>query len=276
MAPAPSPADRGCSSTRVRRAPRGRRRPEVAAQQQAYMKSAMPYFGLPAPRLKAELGRCCGTGSRPTTSSGRAPCARSGTRPPTARSGTPPSRSPGTGAPGRGSTPASLDLWEHLVVTGAWWDVVDDVATHLVGDVLAGHRSAATPVVRAWATDDDLWLRRTAVICQIGHQGRHRPRPAAPRHRGQRRRPVVLAAQGDRLGAAPARPDRPGLGPRRGRPAGRPAVRALPARGPQAPADLSTAASVIARAEARVARLPSSWQVVGDRWPSGSRVSTSC
>ena len=29
--------------------------PEVAAKQQAYMKSAMPYYGLPAPRLKAVL-----------------------------------------------------------------------------------------------------------------------------------------------------------------------------------------------------------------------------
>jgi hypothetical protein len=29
--------------------------PEVAAKQQAYLKSEMPYFGLPAPRLSAEL-----------------------------------------------------------------------------------------------------------------------------------------------------------------------------------------------------------------------------
>ena len=35
-----------------------------------------------------------------------------------------------------------------------------------------------TPVLRAWATDDDLWVRRTAVICQVGLPGRHRPRPA--------------------------------------------------------------------------------------------------
>ena len=65
--------------------------------------------------------------------------------------------------------PDVLPLYRHLLVTGAWWDLVDDVATHLVGDVLARHRSAATPVVRAWASDDDLWLRRSAVICQVGH-----------------------------------------------------------------------------------------------------------
>ena len=30
--------------------------PVRAAAQQAYMKSALPYYGLPSPRLKAELG----------------------------------------------------------------------------------------------------------------------------------------------------------------------------------------------------------------------------
>ena len=66
--------------------------------------------------------------------------------------------------------PASLDLWRHLVVTGAWWDLVDETASHLVGDVLVRHRAAATSRVLAWATDDDLWLRRTAVIAQVGRR----------------------------------------------------------------------------------------------------------
>jgi 3-methyladenine DNA glycosylase AlkD len=65
---------------------------------------------------------------------------------------------------------ATLGLYRELIVDGAWWDVVDDLATHLVGDILAAHRDEATPVLRAWAADDDLWLRRTAVICQIGHK----------------------------------------------------------------------------------------------------------
>ncbi len=65
---------------------------------------------------------------------------------------------------------ASLATWRHLVVTGAWWDVVDETAAHLVGDVLARHREGATPVVRGWATDEDLWLRRTAVIAQLGRR----------------------------------------------------------------------------------------------------------
>lgn len=63
----------------------------------------------------------------------------------------------------------ALDLYRHLIVTGAWWDVVDVVAGHLVGGVLAGHRAETTPLIREWAVDEDVWLRRTALICQLGH-----------------------------------------------------------------------------------------------------------
>lgn len=62
----------------------------------------------------------------------------------------------------------TVELYRHLLVTGAWWDVVDDVATHLVGPLLLAHPAEVRPVLVGWATDDDRWLRRTAVICQVG------------------------------------------------------------------------------------------------------------
>ena len=51
-------------------------------------------------------------------------------------------------------------------MTGAWWDHVDEVS-HRVGAVVRAHRDAMTPVIRAWARDPDLWLRRTAILCQL-------------------------------------------------------------------------------------------------------------
>jgi 3-methyladenine DNA glycosylase AlkD len=63
--------------------------------------------------------------------------------------------------------PGTLDLYRHLVVSGAWWDFVDSLASHNVGDLLVAHPAEVTPVVRRWAVDDDLWLRRTAMICQL-------------------------------------------------------------------------------------------------------------
>lgn len=61
----------------------------------------------------------------------------------------------------------ALDLYHHLVVTGAWWDLVDEVAANRVGPILRAAPVAVTPVIRAWARDDDLWVRRTAILCQI-------------------------------------------------------------------------------------------------------------
>ncbi|HTW15460.1 MAG TPA: DNA alkylation repair protein [Nocardioides sp.] len=65
----------------------------------------------------------------------------------------------------------AVPLARHLIVTGAWWDHVDELAVHLVGAALRADRAALTPVLRAWATDpESLWLRRTAVMCQVGAQ----------------------------------------------------------------------------------------------------------
>lgn len=64
----------------------------------------------------------------------------------------------------------SLALYEFLVVDGAWWDLVDEIATKLVGVALASDRAHATPVVAAWIDADDLWLRRTSIICQLSHR----------------------------------------------------------------------------------------------------------
>jgi 3-methyladenine DNA glycosylase AlkD len=67
--------------------------------------------------------------------------------------------------------PGALPLYEHLVVTGAWWDVVDEVATHRVGPLLRDHPDEIAPVLRRWAGDADHWRRRTAILAQVGAKG---------------------------------------------------------------------------------------------------------
>jgi 3-methyladenine DNA glycosylase AlkD len=66
--------------------------------------------------------------------------------------------------------PAALDLYRHLVVTGAWWDLVDTIAAHHVREILERCPAEVTPVLERWAVDDDLWLRRTAVLSQLGRK----------------------------------------------------------------------------------------------------------
>ena len=66
--------------------------------------------------------------------------------------------------------PHSMALYERLVREGAWWDFVDDAAIRLVGRVLRQHREAISPLMDAWIEDDDLWIRRSALISQISHR----------------------------------------------------------------------------------------------------------
>lgn len=64
--------------------------------------------------------------------------------------------------------PSWIPLLRHWTVTGAWWDFTDEIANRRIGPLLRAHPDAVRPVVRAWATDPDRWLRRTSVICQLG------------------------------------------------------------------------------------------------------------
>jgi len=65
-------------------------------------------------------------------------------------------------------TPAALPLYEEMIVTGAWWDFVDEIASHLVGELLAAHPKPLRATLTAWSRCDDVWKRRTAIIAQLG------------------------------------------------------------------------------------------------------------
>jgi 3-methyladenine DNA glycosylase AlkD len=64
-----------------------------------------------------------------------------------------------------------LDLHRHMAVSGAWWDHVDEVA-HRIADLLDTHPDEMAAVLRAWSRDDSMWLRRLAIIGQLGRRDR--------------------------------------------------------------------------------------------------------
>jgi 3-methyladenine DNA glycosylase AlkD len=146
--------------------------PDRAAAQQRYMKSTMPYHGLTSPQLKAALG--------------------------------PLLRDPGLAMASREQWQATIEalwhgathreewyaaialarhrpyrrwvdsdampLWQSLIRLGAWWDVVDDIATHLVRDTVASAPTVEALRMREWAADASLWVRRAAILSQIGRR----------------------------------------------------------------------------------------------------------
>lgn len=64
-----------------------------------------------------------------------------------------------------------VPLYEHLATTGAWWDHVDDLA-HRVADLHDAHPAETAAIVRRWSVATDFWLRRLAIISQLGRKDR--------------------------------------------------------------------------------------------------------
>jgi 3-methyladenine DNA glycosylase AlkD len=62
----------------------------------------------------------------------------------------------------------ALPLYEEMIVSGAWWDYVDGLASHQVGGLLRSYPEVMRKIMLAWSRDPDLWKRRTAILCQLG------------------------------------------------------------------------------------------------------------
>jgi 3-methyladenine DNA glycosylase AlkD len=151
----------------VRAALRGAARPELAGPMQAYMKSATPYLGVRVPVMRT-LTRAQAR-RRPFAAAAdvadtvlalwRTADFREERYAAMALLDTPAAR--------RLRDPALLATLRELIQAGAWWDYVDELA-HRVGELLLGWPDDIRPALVTWARGDDLWLRRAAIICQLG------------------------------------------------------------------------------------------------------------
>jgi 3-methyladenine DNA glycosylase AlkD len=143
--------------------------PTKAPAMQAYMKSAMPFHGVPTPerrRLTRETLRRVGAPTDRDTWLAVVTELWDGA---THREERYVAVDLCAMRPARRWQDASLvPLYDHFVVTGAWWDHVDAVAIALLGPILRADRQTVGPIVRRWITDDDMWRRRTSILVQNG------------------------------------------------------------------------------------------------------------
>ena len=64
----------------------------------------------------------------------------------------------------------TLPMFEEMVVTGAWWDYVDAVATHRLRELLERYPRGMSRRMRSWSRAQDMWKRRSSIICQINRK----------------------------------------------------------------------------------------------------------
>lgn len=66
-------------------------------------------------------------------------------------------------------TPEMLPLFERLIREGDWWDFTDEIAQNCIGYILYEHKENVALIMYQWVNDENLWKRRTALICQNRH-----------------------------------------------------------------------------------------------------------
>jgi 3-methyladenine DNA glycosylase AlkD len=141
--------------------------PERAKGMQAYMKSAMPFLGVPSPRMRAICKRVFAGHAIVDAATWRNDVLALW-----------------RGAKFREERYAAIELtserrarafhtmdalpmFEEMIVDGAWWDHVDALATHHLSLILANEPAKMRRTMLAWSRDADMWKRRSSILCQL-------------------------------------------------------------------------------------------------------------
>ncbi len=66
--------------------------------------------------------------------------------------------------------PDFITTLEHLIVTKSWWDTVDTIAGHAVGTHFKRFPKVKDKYLKKWRKSDNFWLRRTALLFQLGYK----------------------------------------------------------------------------------------------------------
>ncbi len=141
--------------------------PQKTAAMQAYMKSARPYWGVQTAAQRAITRRLFAAHRIETAEEWRETCLRIW-----------------RAAQYREERYAAIDLtgfkyyrewqkldtlpmYEEMIVTGAWWDYVDQIASGRLGPLLRQYPARMRNKMLQWSRSRNLWKRRSAILCQL-------------------------------------------------------------------------------------------------------------
>lgn len=63
-----------------------------------------------------------------------------------------------------------IDLIKILIVTKSWWDTVDLLASHLIGELCKKYPNLINEYILKWAVSENMWLRRTSILYQLKYK----------------------------------------------------------------------------------------------------------
>jgi 3-methyladenine DNA glycosylase AlkD len=142
--------------------------PARAAAMQAYMKSTMPYYGVPTPAHRT-LCKAIFADVHFTTAADWQAQVLDIWRNARFRE----ERYAAIGLTGIKrfqpfQTPAAVKMYEEMIVTGAWWDYVDTISSNRIGPILRAYPAPMRRKMLTWSKSPNMWKARTSILCQLG------------------------------------------------------------------------------------------------------------
>jgi 3-methyladenine DNA glycosylase AlkD len=165
------PANSGAGQmllTELRQALRKSGNPVKATAMQAYMKSAMPYHGVPTPLLRKVCREVFSDVSFGSASDWRKQVLHLWRNARFREERYAALYLSGDKRARDFQTPSAVKMYEEFVVTGAWWDYVDTIASNSLGPILRAYPAPMRRKMLAWSRCNDLWKRRSSILCQLG------------------------------------------------------------------------------------------------------------
>lgn len=65
---------------------------------------------------------------------------------------------------------SDISLYEYMVVNKSWWDTVDFIAVHLIGEFFKSYPGMRNKYVEKWLDSGNRWLQRSAVLFQLNYK----------------------------------------------------------------------------------------------------------
>ena len=62
------------------------------------------------------------------------------------------------------------ELITKLITTNGWWDTVDFLAKHVLGNYLLQYPEKINPIINNFSNSDNMWLNRSAILFQLGYK----------------------------------------------------------------------------------------------------------
>ena len=141
--------------------------PQKTAAMQAYMKSAMPYWGVQTPLQRAITRRLFAAHRLESAEEWREACLAIWRAAQYREERYAAIELTGFKYYREWQTLDTLPMYEEMIVTGAWWDFVDVIASARLGPLLRQYPGRMRAKMLQWSRSRNLWKRRSAILCQL-------------------------------------------------------------------------------------------------------------